>query len=307
MTNYGIKLVQIFLFLLFTVFSIPHIEQVYATNSNHILKITFANDPTKSSIISLENNNTQTILQNKIWNQDNFSRFNLNSYSMDGGPVTLIPRDNGTLSLRVTTTSDHQIIFYSTLQHPTHITGTDIFKFFPPSPTQDNWFDSNSSISVSTPYVITSNQENARKQLIGWTTDKSYTNVISRNETGFYTLSNINANEFHKINFEYKNQYYVNVISNFGRSIGSGWYDEGSIITISVIPGNDFILKHKFIEWEGTIIGQGGQDSANVLVSSPKTVIAVWQEDYTVITIIGILVVAGITYAIIHHKRKNHS
>ena len=143
--------------------------------------------------------------------------------------------------------------------------------------------------------------------MIVWTADDSYTNFISRNETGFYILSNINTNEFHKINFEYKNQYYVNVVSNFGRTVGSGWYDENSIITISVIPGNDFILKHNFAGWEGTIIGQGGQDSANVLVSSPKTIIAIWQEDYTVITIIGILIVSGITYVIIHHKRKHHS
>lgn len=307
MTQYRIKLVQIFTFLLFAVFSITCIEQAHATNSNHMLEITFANDPTKSFMIGLESNGTQTILQNKIWNQDNFSRFNLNSYSMDGGPLTPIPRDNGTLSLQVSTTSDHHIIFYSTLQHPIYIAGTNIFKFLPTSITKDNWFDSNSSTTISVPYVIKSNQENVRKQLIGWTSGDSYTNVISRNESGFYTLSNINTNEFHKINFEYKNQYHVDVISNFGRTIGSGWYDDGSIITISVIPGNDFILKHDFIGWEGSIIGQGGQDTANVLVSSPKTIIAIWQEDYTVITIVGILIVAGITYSIIHHKRKNHS
>ena len=306
MIDYRIKPVQIFVFLLLAIFPITYTEQAYATNSSHILKIAFSNDPTKSSTIPLESNGTQAILQNKIWGQDNFSRFNLNSYSIDGEPVIPISRGNGTLVLQVPTTLDHHIIFYSTLQHPVHITGVDIFKFFPPSPTHDNWFDLNSSISVSVPYVITSNQENVRKQLIGWTADDSYTNVISRNDTGFYTLSDINTNEFHKINFEYKNQYHVNVISSFGRAIGSGWYDEGSIITISVVPGDDFILKHNFVGWEGTIIGQGGQDSANVLVSSPKTIIAVWQEDYTIITIIGILVVAGITYGIIHHKRKNH-
>ncbi len=282
-------------------------EHVYAVNSNHILKITFANDPTKSFIITLADNGTQKILQNKIWNQDDSSRFDLISYSVDNGPITPIPRDNGTAELQISTTSDHQIIFYSIIQHPIYITGTNLFKFVPASPTQDNWFDSDSIISIMVPYVIESNQENVRHQLSSWSTDNSYTNVISRNETGSYTLSNININDISKINFEYKKQYFINVESNFGHPIGSGWYDDGNIITISVIPGNDFILKRNFVGWEGPVIGQGTQESANVLVDSPKTIIAMWQEDYTAISIISIIAVSGITYAIIRHKRKNPS
>ncbi len=280
-------------------------EQAYATNPNHALKITFANDPAKSFSIPLANNETQKIFQNKIWNQDNSSRFNLISYAIDGEPIIPISRDNGTIELQVSTNSDHQIVFYSAIQHPIYITGTNLFKFFPPSPTHDNWFDRNSIISIAVPYVIESNQEKVRQQLIGWSTDNAYTNVILRKETGFYTLSNINMNDVRKIDFEYKNQYFINVLSNFGHPVGSGWYDDGSIITISVIPGNDFILKRNFVGWEGSIIGQGTQESANVLVSSPQTIIAMWQEDYTVISIIGISAVSGITYVIIRHKRKS--
>ncbi len=301
------KLFKVFIFLTVIVVLPTSTEQVYAANSNHTLKIIFANDPTKSFIIPLTNNDTQKIFQNKIWDQDNSSRSSLDSYSIDDGPVIPISRGNDTLELQVTTTLDHQIVFHSIVQHPIYITGTNVYRFFPASPTYDNWFDNYSVTSIEVPYVIQSNQENVRQQLIGWSTDNSYTNVILRNETGFYTLHNINTNDIHKINFEYKNQYFINVVSNFGRPIGSGWYDDGSIITISVIPGNDFILKHNFVGWEGAVIGHGGQESANVLVSSPETLVAVWQEDYTIISAIGIIIVSGITYAIIHHKRKNHS
>lgn len=282
-------------------------DQAHAEGSNHILKIIFTDNSTKSFTIPLSNNDTQTVSQEKIWGQNSFSRFSLVSYSIDNGPITKISRDNGTLLLSIPTTSDHQIIFHSVLQYPLRITGTDNFKFIPQSPTKDNWFDAGSNVSILVPYTIILDQENARQQLIGWASSNSYLNVIARNETGFYKLSNININDYYKIDFEYKKQYHIDVKSDFGRPTGSGWYDENSIITISVIPDTDLLLNRHFLGWEGTVIGQGGQESANVLVSSPQTIVAMWQVDYTIITIIGVVGVSSITGVIIHHKRKIHS
>lgn len=279
------------------------VEQTYATDSNHTLKITFAEDPTKSRIIDLSHNQTQTVYQNKTWNQNNDSRFNLISYSIDGGTIIPIPRDNHTFAFQVSTDANHQIVFYSILQHFINVEGTDVFKFIPPSPTHDKWFDENSVVTISVPHTI-QNQESTRKQLVGWSTDSSYINIITRNESGVYKLSNINANNLRNIDFDYKNQYYIDVKSDFGRPIGSGWYDENSIITISVIPDNDFILNRHFSGWEGAIIGQGGQESANVLVSFPQTIIAKWQEDFTVPSIFGIAIIAVVVGVIIYHKRR---
>ncbi len=282
-------------------------EQTYAVDSSHFLKIIFADDHAKSFTVPLSNNLTQTISQNKILGQDNFNRFNIIAYSIDNGPITQTSRDNGTFLLQIPTSMDHQIIFYSVLQHPIYITGTNDFKFLSSSPTRDNWFDVNSNVTILVPYIILSDQENVRQQLAGWSSDDSYINTITRNETGFYKLPNINVNAYHKIDFEYKKQYYINVKSDFGRPIGSGWYDENTIITISVIPGNDFILNRHFLGWEGSVIGQGGQGSANVLVTSPQTIVAMWQEDYMVISIIGIGIVSFITGVIIYYKRKIRS
>jgi hypothetical protein len=110
----------------------------------------------------------------------------------------------------------------------------------------------------------------------------------------------------HSVDFVYITQYYINVVSNFGRPTGSGWYDSGSIISISVIPTEDFPIRHVFSEWEGSTLKPNNEDSANVLVDSPKTLTANWIPDYSLVTIIGgISVSAVVGSAIIYRKRKS--
>lgn len=276
-------------------------------NTKHYLTIKYDGNTNSSYIISLEPNKKQVILQSNSWKNDEKSRFSLYAYSLDNGTRIQIPRNaTGDFALDISGNSDHLIVFYAVKQYPLNITGTDSFNFSQPSPTGDNWFDYSTDTQVIVPYVIPTNKDDTRVQLAGWSLDEPDIYIIPRHESGYYESHKISFTDVHTMNFEYKLQYFIRVISDFGRPTGTGWYDSGKIISISVIPGQDFLSKHDFLGWQGPIIGHGNSDSANVLVSSPETLVAIWSEDYTLVSIIGILAVALGTAVIIYHKRKQH-
>ena len=72
----------------------------------------------------------------------------------------------------------------------------------------------------------------------------------------------------------YRKQYFVNATSMYGRSAGTGWYDENSTAAISVDPpavnGSTMI----FTQWTGDISSQHPREL--LLVNSPETVRAQW-------------------------------
>jgi hypothetical protein len=208
--------------------------------------------------------------------------------------------------LDIPTDSSHSVVFLAVPQYPLEVNGTDSIVFSPPSSTGDNWFDTNSETQILVPYVIKLDQEKSREQLKGWSFDGSDTQVIQRRESGSYSTSTIHMSSMHSVDFVYVTQYYINVVSNFGRPTGSGWYDSGSIISISVIPTEDFPIRHVFSEWEGATLKPNNEDSANVLVDSPKTLTANWMPDYSLVTIIGVISAGAVVgSAAIYRKRKS--
>jgi hypothetical protein len=108
----------------------------------------------------------------------------------------------------------------------------------------------------------------------------------------------------HQIDLKYTTQYYIKVISNFGRALGAGWYDSGTIAYVSVMPTDDILVKHVFTGWQGQTIGSTNQESVGVLVDSPKTIVANWFVDYTNVSIVGISVVAIVVFSLIYLKRE---
>ncbi len=111
----------------------------------------------------------------------------------------------------------------------------------------------------------------------------------------------------HIVDLEYKTQYYIKVISNFGRALGTGWYNSGAIVDLSVIPGNDGIIPHLFSGWQGSTIGNQNQMSVETLADSPKVLVANWSADYTNVSAISIGVIAVSVLLVIYQKRKKHS
>lgn len=272
------------------------------------IRVSYVNDTAKTHVISTDGNQKYTILQEYSWTNDNFTRFNLQAYSIDNRPFVTIQRaSDGNFTLELATNSSHSIVFLAKPQFKIITSGTDRINFSPLSPTNDNWFDANSDVQIIVPYVIQSDQENTRRQLSGWSSDNSDINVVSRQESGSYKSPFIHTSSTNKIDLEYTTQYYIKVISNFGRALGTGWYDSGTIVNVSVIPGDDILVRHIFTGWQGSVIGNGNQESVSILSDSPKTLVANWFVDYTNVSIIGIIIIASLVLVIIYQKRKTPS
>ena len=269
------------------------------------IKVSYLNDTSKSYEIFADNNQKYTVSQKYSWSVNNDTRFNLKSYSIDNQPFVTIHRSSeGNFTLKLETDSSHSIVFSAIPQFKIITYGIDKVDFLPASPTNDNWFDTGSDIQIVTPYVILADQENIRKQLSGWSSDSPDINVITRQESGIYKSPVIHMSSTHRIFLEYTVQYYINVISNFGRALGTGWYDSGTIVTVSVIPGDDILVKHLFTGWQGSVIGSGDQESVNILSDSPRTLVANWFVDYTNVSIIGIILIASLVSFAIYWKRR---
>ena len=269
------------------------------------IMVNYLNDTSKSYEIFTNNSQEYTVSQKYSWPVNNDTRFNLKSYSIDNEPFVTIHRAaDGNFTLKLETNHSHSIVFSAIPQFKIITDGIDNVNFLPLSPTSDNWFDADSDIQIVVPYVIQSDQENIRKQLSGWSSDSPDINVITRQESGVYRSPVIHMSSTHRIFLEYTTQYHISVISNFGRALGTGWYDSGTITTVSVIPGDDILVSHIFTGWQGSAIGSGDQESVNILSDSPKTLVANWVVDYTNVSIVGILLIASLVSFIIYWKRR---
>jgi len=266
--------------------------------------ISYSNYTAKTYTALVDKHQKFTINQPYSW-FSNDVRFILESYSVDNRSSVKIPRYSfGNFTLNIPTDVDHSIVFTGKQQFRINVTGTKNAIFYPPSQTGDSWFDKGSDEQVITPYVIPSDIDTIREQLSGWSLDTPYIDIISRSESGNFKSPVIHVMSSHTIDFKYVTQYHIRVISEYGRPSGTGWYDSGTIITITVIPNTDLLISHVFTGWQGQVIGVGQEDSASVFVDSPKTLVAMWYVDYTVISIITVLVIGVAVILIIYKKRK---
>ena len=308
MINYHILLVLIFsLGVLYfgAIIDAFAINQPQGIQSKIGITVDYSDDSSKAYKIQVDKYQKYTISQRNSWTNDNSTRFNLQSYSIDEGPFIHIQRiSDGNFTLEVTTDSDHRITFLAKPQFKIIVSGTSDVNFWPASPTNDNWFDKGSDVQIIVPYILQKEQDNTRQQLSGWSLDNSDIHVITRQQNGSFKSPIIHMLDMHEFDLEYSTQYYIKVISDFGRTLGTGWYDSGTIVYVSVLPSDDFLVSHVFTGWQGSVIGSGNQESVNTLSDSPKILVANWSIDYTNVSIIEITMVAVLTTLIIYHKRK---
>lgn len=271
------------------------------SKSEVTLKVSYANDTAQSYTVVLNMQEKYAVSQSYSWVRDSNSRFNLQAYSIDNLPYKTIERiARGNFTLDIPTDSSHSVVFLAVVQYPIEINGTNSAVFSPSSPTNDNWFDLNSNVTISIPYIVKLDQ-NSREQLTTWSLDDSSNEQITRQENGTFSTSPISMSGPHMVDFGYVTQYYVNALSEFGHLTGIGWYDSGNTATISVVPSQDIPIGHVFAGWQGAI---GSSNSINVIVDSPKTVTANWRDDYSMIVIIGVIIVGAAGSAAIYKKRK---
>lgn len=273
-------------------------------NQKSIINVSYANNTSTGYTVLVNNNQNYTVSQQYSWMTDN-GRYNLYSYSIDNGQAVPISRTaNGNFTLDVITDRNHSLTFFAVHQFEIVMRGDNNVTFVPSSPTGDNWFDAGTDVQFAAPHAIQSDKQDTRKILDGWSLDSPDINVISRQESGIFMSPPIHMSNMHKIDLEYKTQYYIKVISNFGRALGTGWYDSGAIIDVTVIPGNDILVNHIFSGWQGSVIGSSDQESVETMADSPKVLVANWSEDYTNVSIIIIAIVAVLVLLTIYQKRK---
>ena len=94
-------------------------------------------------------------------------------------------------------------------------------------------------------------------------------------------------------------QHLVVVESEYGSAKGSGWYDEGSTVTISVEPTSvdlDVLRRAVFVGWRGTVTSSS--PSVSVTVNAPVHAVAEWKIQYKV-EVVAALAVAAAALAVI--------
>jgi len=111
-------------------------------------------------------------------------------------------------------------------------------------------------------------------------------------------------NRPHNLSTQYRTQYYLDVISEFGNPTGSGWFDANSTANISVTTPQGLGVQKVFDRWEGDQVSTS--PTLSILVDSPKTLTAVWYDDYTQVYI-AVLIIAAVlalaTFIVVSRKR----
>ncbi len=163
------------------------------------------------------------------------------------------------------------------------------------------WYDADSSAYASLDKSIVDLAAGVRARFVGWSGDT----------TGQSIPTTVQMTGPKTVTAQWKNQYYVSVSSGIGEAKGSGWYDEGSQITIFV--SNSFPAGYGslyvFEKWVGST--ELHANSAQITVDRPITIEATWRLDqtqlYQTIGVIaaGIVIAAATSALLVYRKRQN--
>jgi hypothetical protein len=128
-------------------------------------------------------------------------------------------------------------------------------------------------------------QDGSRIVFQGWNVDGQTT------QTG--TTIMVQMSSPHSVTTQYKQQYYLKVMADQGVGYGEAWYDSAATAQIyaSTPPSPSYGVSMVFNGWQGDI--QSNSQSATVLMDGPKTAIATWRSDPTILYLtIGVAIVA---------------
>ena len=278
-------------------------SEIALAQSQNKLSVSFENDVAPSYDVSLNPNERYILSQSYSWVRDQTSRYNLIAYAIDGSEHIPIPRiSRGEFTLDVSTDSSHSIVFFAVPQFPIEVTGAEVFFFTPESPTQDNWFDLDSKISVVVPKGSESEEGQVRKAITGWSLDKTNMQVVLEDDSEFFNSPTIQMSNFHTVDFTTQTQYKLEVLSQFGTTTGTGWYSRDSEVTVSVVPPGDVLIRNVVDYWEGPDVESKG-NSATLIISGPTTVQAIWSTDYSLLIIV-MIIPAGVGFFFFRRRKQ---
>jgi hypothetical protein len=296
-------------FLLYIVFLFGLSALIYNDSSAFAqsgkLSVSFEDGVAPSYDVPLSSDGTFSLTQDYSWVKDETSRYNLVSYSIDGGESVKISRSaRGSFAVDVPSDSS-QIIFSAVTQHALTVTGTNDFSFLPSSPTQDNWFDFGTQVSINVAKATEIEKNKVRQEITGWSLDKSeFWNIEDDGSASFITPP-ISMTQYHLVDFFMTTKYKLNVVAENGVTSGSGWYKQGETIPIGVIPSNDGLILNTLTDWEGAEIERDG-NSAQVLIDGPLTITAKLEKNYSLVIVVIIVPILAVGI-VVAKKFKRHT
>jgi hypothetical protein len=159
-----------------------------------------------------------------------------------------------------------------------------------PVPQGDGWYNAGDSVALGASTIL-GGDNGSRLIFTGWSVDGK--------NTAAGTSLTLKMDAPHTATANYQQQYYLKVMSDQGIPYGEGWYNAGSAaqIYVSTPISTSYGVSIVFNGWQGDF--QSNTQSAKVLMDMPKTVIATWGTDATildftiVIGIIGVLAVVS--------------
>jgi len=238
--------------------------------------------------------------------KDETSRFNLVSYSVDGGESVKISRSaRGSFTVDVPSDSS-QIVFFTVTQHALTVTGTNDFSFLPSSPTQDNWFDSGTQVSINVSKATEIEKNKVRQEITGWSLDKSEFLSIEDDGSAFFTTPPVMMHQYHLVDFFMTTKYKLNVVAENGVTSGSGWYKQGETVPIGVVSSNDGLILNSLSDWEGAEIERDG-NSAQVFIDGPLTITAKLEKNYSLVIIILLIPILVVGVVVAKKFKRNVS
>ncbi|MBA4718564.1 MAG: hypothetical protein HRO68_05530 [Nitrosopumilus sp.] len=269
-------------------------------SNQNTIKVSFENNVASSYEMPLIAGEPFTLIQSYSWVHDETSRYSLVSYTLDDETVKISRDSRGDFTLNIPTDSSYNVVFVAVLQYALSVDGTTDFSFLPSSPTQDNWFDAETKVSINVQKTTEIENDKVRQEITGWSLDKSeFWNIDDDDYTSFTTPPVI-MNEYHQVDFFTTYQYKLNVLSDFGLTIGSGWYEQGVTVPIGVDVGGDGLILNTLSEWEGADVDYNG-NTAQVFIDGPVTVSAKIEKNYSLL--IGIIVIPILIIGVIVGKK----
>ena len=247
-------------------------DLAFAQFSNqNTIKVSFENNVAPSYEIPLTGEEF-ILTQSYSWVKGETSRYNLVSYTMDGEIVKISRDSRGDFTLSIPTDSSHTVMFSAVPQYALAVEGTNDFSYLPSSPTQDNWFDVGTEVSVNVQKTTEIENNKVRQEITGWSLDKTeFWNI--EDDSKSFTTPPITINEYHLVDFFKTYQYKLNVVSDFGETSGSGWYEQGVTVPIGVDAGSDSLILNTVSGWDGAGIEYDG-NTAQVFIDGHVSVFA---------------------------------
>jgi len=191
-------------------------------------------------------------------------------------------------------------VYAAVLQHALSVEGTNNFSYLPSSPTQDNWFDVGTEVSVNVQKTTDIENNMIRQEITGWSLDKLEFWIIEDDDSTSFTTPPILMTEYHSVDFLMTNQYKLNVLSDSRETTGSGWYEQGILVPIGVDAGVDGLILNTLSGWDGADIVYDG-NIAQVLIDGPVTVSAKIEKNYSLL--VGVIVVSILIIGVIAGKK----